>query len=365
MNFTSNNTYHGYNLKTYQWLDLVPPIVVMSVLAGIALFLVVLNLLTVCKCWRLSRCCKCCDRDKTEKMEGNISLWGMELIEGTLKIVFKGVFEEHDEKGIKMLFLNGQEVSQTTLNFFFLAAVLVLASAFLTFWGIFLVGESYTCDPGLDCFPFSSDGTPLQHDPIKNCSEFEWANDVTIACFQFVFRYAQGLGAFGGIITVAIMVMKTVMSITFWYFNSFRVFGPDWEKMKRLCATPVIILIFLSPVFSIVVLLLVQYVPLLSDAILTTYRSKTQFYGYWVTIIYTSTFTAAGVTWLSLQHVKRWVAVKRTHSKSDIEAPSHHSPITINVDPDDLEMPHSAAGGLRSAERAPLIAGDTSKKKYT
>lgn len=41
------------------------------------------------------------------------------------------------------------------------------------FWEVFLLEESFICDPDLDCFPFDADNnTNLQDNPVLNCTDF-------------------------------------------------------------------------------------------------------------------------------------------------------------------------------------------------
>ena len=75
----------------------------------------------------------------------------------------------------------------------------VVGTTFITFWNVFLVEESVRgdCEANFDCFPKVGNG-PFQQDPV-NCSAIEVSGDVTYKCYRFVLRYAEGLGAAGGI----------------------------------------------------------------------------------------------------------------------------------------------------------------------
>ena len=75
----------------------------------------------------------------------------------------------------------------------------VVGTTFITFWNVFLVEESVKgdCEANFDCFPKVGNG-PVQQDPV-NCSAIEVSGDVTYKCYRFVLRYAEGLGAAGGI----------------------------------------------------------------------------------------------------------------------------------------------------------------------
>ena len=75
----------------------------------------------------------------------------------------------------------------------------VVGTTFITFWNVFLVQEAVRgeCVANFDCFPKVGNGS-VQQDPV-NCSAIEVSGDVTYECYRFVFRYAEGLSAAGGI----------------------------------------------------------------------------------------------------------------------------------------------------------------------
>lgn len=63
-------------------------------------------------------------------------------------------------------------ISSKFIPALFVAIPGLFSCFFTSFWQVFLTGESYTCDPDLDCFPFDADRNYLQSDPIVNCSDF-------------------------------------------------------------------------------------------------------------------------------------------------------------------------------------------------
>ena len=78
-------------------------------------------------------------------------------------------------------------------------------------WDIFLIDETYTCDPGLDCF---TSGIPVQncsvlYDPaISNVT-----GDPTVVCFKFAFDYVLAASAIGGLVTFARGVISFIASV--------------------------------------------------------------------------------------------------------------------------------------------------------
>ena len=57
-----------------------------------------------------------------------------------------------DQQEIKVAVFHGRKVPVISMNDFFAPAVWVCGCAFITFWDIFLVEDSFGCDPRLDCF---------------------------------------------------------------------------------------------------------------------------------------------------------------------------------------------------------------------
>ena len=115
-----------------------------------------------------------------------------------------------------------------------LVVPLTLATIFFSFWNVWLVEEetSTNCLPNFDCFPMLGD-RQLKDTPVNSCSEpFKFstladndatetaldnlngtdilndtetremvaADEISYRCYRFVFLYAEGIGAAGGIL---------------------------------------------------------------------------------------------------------------------------------------------------------------------
>ena len=128
--------------------------------------------------------------------------------------------EERMEGGTVKLYLDGREIYPIGLSLLFVASENFFCTALIAFWTCFLLDMSFFCDPTLDCFPLSKDtNEPLQQQPIKNCSEFELNHNVTIVCYQFALRYAEGVGAAGGVITFSSILVKLYSVMIFFFLN--------------------------------------------------------------------------------------------------------------------------------------------------
>jgi len=66
-----------------------------------------------------------------------------------------------EQQEIKVAVFHGRKVPVISMNDFFAPAVWVCVCAFITFWDIFLVEDSFGCDPRLDCFPRQDNNSEL------------------------------------------------------------------------------------------------------------------------------------------------------------------------------------------------------------
>jgi hypothetical protein len=110
----------------------------------------------------------------------------------------------------------------------FLVVPATVSTMFVTFWNVYLVEEEMggDCVPNFDCFPMYH-GEHCQRMPVDNCSQVFDLSDKMIAsvvdlnnvtavsggqmeddgdmeiryeCYRLVFRYAEGIGAAGGVL---------------------------------------------------------------------------------------------------------------------------------------------------------------------
>ena len=98
------------------------------------------------------------------------------------------------------------KISPKYLIAFFFLLLIIFITAFNTFWGTFLSEETFTCDPGLDCFLLQyTNSSEVDQKPLTSCADHE--ND-TIICFQFVLEYSGGFASMSGFITVTLIYIN-------------------------------------------------------------------------------------------------------------------------------------------------------------
>jgi len=197
----------------------------------------------------------------------------------------------NDQQGNKVTIFHGRKIPAATINHLFPKAVSIWICAFTTFWIIFLVEETFGCDPRLDCFPIQDNNSELlSHTPIQNCSDYDLIDNVTIVCYSFVFRYAEGVGAAGGVLVFAALFIKMYVTTFFWVVDS-QLFTEDEAIMKAIVQS----LVLTSPliIFSCISSAGLSYLgPLFSDTIVKTWPRTVQYLSYLATLVYVGTFGA-------------------------------------------------------------------------
>ena len=184
-----------------------------------------------------------------------------------------------------------RKISQSFIPAFFLLIPSFMSCIFISFWEVFLIDESYTCDPDLDCFPFDANNyTNLQDDPIVNCTDFDISDNITIICYHFAFNFNDAAGLVGGLLSLIAFVFMLLVSVLYW---SLDLGGEDQEvenNCKYICCwwlkrIVLYILAILPTVGSIIAVVLIYTVSAIHDA-LTQRHNFWKFYAYFLTFMY-------------------------------------------------------------------------------
>ena len=161
--------------------------------------------------------------------------------------------------------------------------------AFVTFWGLFLVDETYSCDPGLDCFlrdPSSFEIVDEQ--PLSNCTNVD--ND-TVVCFQFVFDYTAGIAATGGFLVVAATLLRVYGILLMWLVgvmpSSYGHTKGRCHPCEMLCSIVVVFVFFLAPIIiAATTLIVVLLHRLINDIVFQSNEGILKFATYWSCLVY-------------------------------------------------------------------------------
>ena len=189
------------------------------------------------------------------------------------QLIFK-LYEEREVNGVKKIFLGGRQLlpvknkkilasTLAVLELLFLNSVSIIVCSALVFWYIFLLKQTFSCDPGLDCFALNSeDKSPLQQRPIENCSDFEMMNNVTTECYRYVFFFGTGFSAFGGLLKFGEILLRMLTSTLFWGVDAATATvatvttkSKVSSTLKRIVGGFIVIVLCLSPVVVAVILI--------------------------------------------------------------------------------------------------------------
>lgn len=279
----------GYSISHYRNWDFVPITIISVVVGGGAIVLATLNIITS---W-------CCKKVLCEDMVFGASGLLLDFEVTT------------DHQGNKEATSHARTVPPLVIHFLFVLAAFFFVCSCVTFWDTFLVEESFGCNPELDCFPVQENdrSTVLSPTPIQNCSDYELMDDVTTVCYRFVFRYAEGFGAAGGILYLAIKIMKMYETALFWAVDS-EVTESCLGCIKKAMKWIVWVIVLFSPAISCIVILDVsQHTPIIYNTIFMTKSDIERFVVYYLTYVFVATggiyslFTLTGVTKQKQKHM--------------------------------------------------------------
>lgn len=230
---------------------------------------------------------------------------GLSGMYAAISVIFRDAIKKKVVGKETIYLLFRREIHPISILLLFLLVPGLFSCFFTTFWEVFLTDESFTCDTGLDCFPFdASNLSILQNNPIVNCSEFATTDNVTITCYQFVFRYATATGLLGGLLTVTVIGIKVLGGVLIWSMD----IGEKKEHTEeesdetqkhcskcksccRSCYTYLKVFVRFAlagfpSLASVLATILVVQVPLLRDAVYGTRERRVQFISYIVLSFY-------------------------------------------------------------------------------
>ena len=217
---------------------------------------------------------------------------GKEFIIGFIKIFLK--IKKKDETTEATLYK--RKVSTNATLLFFMAAVFVMLCSFLAFWEIFLIENSFTCTPGLDCFAFDSHQPISKSSISRNCSSFESLDNITIICYKFVYRYSEGLGTAGGLIVYASFMLKAYAAAYFWVLDLDCSEG-TCKCFRSWCKAVLICFLSILPTIIWAALLGASFrVPSFYETIIRTNSGAVQFIAFMFTLFYIITFGVLGIS---------------------------------------------------------------------
>ena len=130
--------------------------------------------------------------------------------------------------------VDGTDLNKRILHLIAIAIIPIsVGTVYMSFWNVFLVEQETRgeCVPNFDCFPMHR-GSYIQQTPVDNCSQYFNLEDIgnesmlvgnitteelgiasNYECYRFVFRYAEGIGAAGGVLLLTIAFSKIYFAL--------------------------------------------------------------------------------------------------------------------------------------------------------
>jgi hypothetical protein len=212
------------------------------------------------------------------------------LLVQVLQLSLSDIKEDEDCSCVKV---GGSKTKKIALKVLALLIIpLTVVTIFFSFWNVWLVEEEKNgaCVPNFDCFPMLN-GESLQDKPVANCSQvldssmmMELMNTTTILpnetgiieepkitykCYRFLFNYAEGIGAAGGVLFFTAVFSKI-------YFS----FIVATEGRDYLRAGTLVVVLALALVVWILFIVVNTAVPVIREAVFQTHTDSIQFFLY-------------------------------------------------------------------------------------
>lgn len=206
---------------------------------------------------------------------------------------------------------------------FYYLTIFVICCCIFIFWNELLVTQSVDCDVSLDCFPFDVDTNyPLQNYPLTDCT-LQSSTNVTVICYQFVFRYVEAIGSVGGVLAFAKLTTNVYVIVISWLL------GNSSSTLEKRIKGVLVVLSLCSFVFLpfavFVAILVVSYISFLKMTVLKTNASAEKFYMYILLFFHLSVITPL-VLMLKEIHLIKLISECKTKCKTKSPTPGDQEP---------------------------------------
>jgi hypothetical protein len=205
------------------------------------------------------------------------------LLVQVLQLSLSDIKEDEDCSCVKV---GGSKTKKIALKVLALLIIpLTVVTIFFSFWNVWLVEEEKNgaCVPNFDCFPMLN-GESLQDKPVANCSQVLDSsiilmnttailpNEITYKCYRFLFNYAEGIGAAGGVLFFTAVFSKLYFSILVAIITT--------EGRDYLRAGTLVVVLALALVVWILFIVVNTAVPVIREAVFQTHTDSIQFFLY-------------------------------------------------------------------------------------
>ena len=272
------------------------------------------------------------------------------------KLIFRDSLQKDDAEPLPEFKLYEVKISPKYLIAFFFLLSIIFITAFNTFWGTFLSEETFTCDPGLDCFLLQyTNSSEVDQKPLTSCADHE--ND-TIICFQFVLEYAGGFASMSGFITVTLIYINLYGHILGGLSKGLRR-NSNYHSCMSLSAFLAINIIIIVPIIlSVAILILTFSISFLFNIVFQTNARILKFIAYWFSFTFLGPITGLHICRAAIE------SYQKPRRQENGSSPYQQHAREIQRAPETGTELNNAAtettSNQSSVDDEPLIGGNTS-----
>ena len=193
----------------------------------------------------------------------------------TLQLVYGDEIQQTEEGRFS---LYGRPLERCKVPLLLAAVECIFLCVFISFYSELLFTESNVCSNTMDCFVTNATaGFDLQADPVppEICAEYQ-AQGYPIECFSFAFNYVQAIGNSGGVLVIAVFVMKAQAGV----IAALLALKDQFGKFGRIVVG---ILLAIEVAIGLLLLMLPMWLPFLPAVYSSVYRTNQaliQFFAY-------------------------------------------------------------------------------------
>ena len=207
------------------------------------------------------------------------------------KLIFRDALKKKENP--HRILLHKYEINKERVKWLIPVTSIVMMGVFLSFWGSFLIEETFVCDPLLDCFYDNSSKR------LEDCADV--SDNITVTCFQFVLNISAGFASAIGFLAVIVVYIYVYGYLLIWLMEA--TYSPKCTFQGVICTLT--LLLFLPLLLGICGFIIVISVPFFSEIALKTTESTLNFIAYSLCFIYVGPFTGIIIYCLTKDSIRR------------------------------------------------------------
>ena len=210
------------------------------------------------------------------------------------KLIFRDALKKKENP--HRILLHKYEINKERVKWLIPVTSIVMMGVFLSFWGSFLIEETFVCDPLLDCFYDNSSKR------LEDCADV--SDNIKVTCFQFVLNISAGFASAIGFLGVIVLYVYGYGYLLIWLMEA--TYSPKCTYLgvvcTRFCRYLLLVLPLLLGFFGIII---VFSVPFFSEIAFKTIESALKFSAYSFCFVYVGPCTGIIIQVLTRDSVRR------------------------------------------------------------